>query len=496
MRRFKLLIVAAVVSLLAAAAVTNRVAKSEADTKRAALTAADTTDAVAQSTSRQPTGQANVAGDGLTSEQCPVDTEVPQCDVCIAPETSEAPTGLDNGTNDLVDQTQHDADRATFEVRDEIADGLGPVYNAQACSECHQNPVTGAISQINELRAGHLESGEFFDAPGGSLIQHRAVDPKVQERVPPVFSAGIGTVEDVTAARTSLNTMGDGFVEAISNTTLLEIAAAQPDDEASGNLVEGEAVRVPIEEAAEANQNDCRVGRFGWKGQHASLLSFSGDAYLNEMGITNRLFLEENTSLGRNVEDFDPIPNDATIDCDPSPTPAPPGQNDKCGEDPERDIDAFAQFMRATKAPARDADIAATTEAQAGETLAHTIGCAVCHVDTIVTAPAGTVVNLGAFTVPAALGNKIIHPYGDFLLHDIGTGDGIVQNGGQGTRLKVRTAPLWGVRTRTLLMHDGASLTFTDAISRHAGEAEVVRQNFEGLSAAEQEEVIRFLESL
>jgi CxxC motif-containing protein (DUF1111 family) len=290
--------------------------------------------------------------------------------------------------------------------------------------------------------------------------------------------------------------MGDGFVEAISNTTLLAIAAAQPDDEVSGHLVQGQAIRVPVEEASTETQTQCRIGRFGWKNQHASLLSFSGDAYLNEMGITNRLFLTENTSMDRDVSAFDAVPNDATIDCDPSPTPAPPGQNSKCGEDPERDIDAFTQFMRATKAPARDADIAATEDAQAGDQLFHQVGCAVCHVDTVVTAPVGTVINAGTFTVPEALGNKIIHPFGDFLLHDIGTGDGIVQNGGASTASKVRTAPLWGVRTRTLLMHDGLSLTFMDAILRHAGEAEVVRQNFEGLSASEQRQLIIFLESL
>jgi CxxC motif-containing protein (DUF1111 family) len=152
--------------------------------------------------------------------------------------------------------------------------------------------------------------------------------------------------------------------------------------------------------------------------------------------------------------------------------------------------------MRATKAPARDATIAATEDAQAGDTLFHQVGCAVCHVDTITTAMPGTTINAGTFVVPDALGNKIIHPFGDFLLHDIGTGDGIVQNGGQDTRLKVRTAPLWGVRTRTLLMHDALSLTFMDAILRHAGEAEVVRRNYENLTPEEQTQVIVFLESL
>src|SRR5207245_7573881 len=68
---------------------------------------------------------------------------------------TEAPTGFDNLTNGFTDQVTFDANRATFEERDDIAKGLGPVYNAQGCVECHQNPVTGAGSQISELRAGH-----------------------------------------------------------------------------------------------------------------------------------------------------------------------------------------------------------------------------------------------------------------------------------------------------------------------------------------------------
>jgi len=503
MRSFKLLLVAAVVSLFAAAAVSNRIANSQGGSKSAAPPTE--TAPVTQNTSKQPTGQANVAGAGLEEELCPTDSE--DCHDCVVDPNgpTEAPTAFDDTTNDLVDQTQHDTDRGTFETRDEIADGLGPVYNAQACSECHQNPVSGSVSQINEQRAGRnfrigcrlpCDPWVFADAPGGSLINDRAIDPKIQERVPPLFSAGIGEKNgEVHTLRTSLNLLGDGFVEAIPNETLLQIAADQPNDTVSGNLVQGEAVIVPIEEAGQETPR-CRIGRFGHKDQHASLLSFSGDAYLNEMGITNRLFLMENTSLGRDVSGFDPIPNDANIDCGPVPSPTPPGQITKCGEDPEFDIDAFTRFMRATKAPARDPAISESLEAQTGEGLFHQVGCAVCHVDTMVTAEEGTVINGGTFTVPHALASKTIHPFGDFLLHDIGTGDGIVQNGGQTTRLKIRTAPLWGVRVHTRLMHDGASVTFMDAILRHAGEAEIVRQNFEALTPQEQTDIIIFLESL
>jgi CxxC motif-containing protein (DUF1111 family) len=294
-----------------------------------------------------------------------------------------------------------------------------------------------------------------------------------------------------------LNLLGDGFVEATDDSALLAIQAAQPAD------MRGTAISVPVLEAP----GNTRIGRFGWKDQLASLLSFSSDAYLNEMGITNRFNLVENSSLGRDVSAFDPIPNDATLDCDPSPSPAPPGQNDKCGEDPERDIDAFTQFMRATKVPPRDADIAATSDAVAGEDLFHTVGCAVCHVDSIVTAPAGTVINAGTFVVPDALGNKIIHPFGDFLLHDIGTGDGIVQNGGEATRNMIRTAPLWGLRTHDKFMHDGGSssapsnsgaqsFALSEAILRHAGQATSSRNSYQALTLVQKAQLIKFLKSL
>ena len=98
---------------------------------------------------------------------------------------TEAPAGFDNQTNGFTTQPDFDSDRAAFEQREEIADGLGPVYNAQSCAECHQNPVTGGVSQIFELRAGHSgPDGSFVAPPGGSLIQARAVNAQIQERVP------------------------------------------------------------------------------------------------------------------------------------------------------------------------------------------------------------------------------------------------------------------------------------------------------------------------
>jgi CxxC motif-containing protein (DUF1111 family) len=376
---------------------------------------------------------------------------------------TEAPTGFDNLTNGMVDQLTHDTNREVFEESEGAEEGLGPVYNAEACSSCHQNPVTGAISQITELRAGHRNSlGNFVDAAGGSLINDRAIHPDIQERVP-------GT-ENVRTFRTSLNTLGDGFVEAIDSNTLLAIANSQPGQ--SAGRIAGQFIQVPVLEAAPGTR---RGGRFGWKNQHASLVSFSADAYLNEMGITSPLQLTENTSMGRSVANYDKL--------------AEP-------EDNGEDIQKFADFMRASKAPSRDLLLAATPDARIGQQLFTQIGCNICHVASITTAPAGTVINGGAFTVPPALGSKVIHPYSDFLLHNVGTGDGIVQNGGQSTANKLRTAPLWGLRTRDRLMHDGEALTRNDAILRHGGEATFVINNYRNLSNTQKNQLVTFLNSL
>lgn len=391
---------------------------------------------------------------------------------------TEAPRGFDNVFNGFGSQAQFNADKDVFEERDDIAKGLGPVYNAQSCAECHQNPVTGGISQVTELRAGHFDGFNFIDQAGGSLNNDRATNAEIQERIP----AG----NEVRTFRTSLNLLGDGFVEAIDSNTLVAISNGQ------AASLRGQVIQVPVLEANGA----IRVGRFGWKNQQPSLLSFSSDAYLNEQGITNRFNLIENTSLGRFVgfgSGFDPVPDNA-------PCASNPGAN--CGEDPDEDITAFARFMRATKAPPRGpgaedgSNGTPNSDVVAGSNLFNQIGCAICHVRSITTSPAGTVINGGAFTVPAALGNKIIRPLGDFLLHNVGTGDGIVQNGGQSTRNKLRTPPLWGMRTRDRLMHDGETVNRNESILRHAGEANGVINNYNVLSNTQKNQLIAFLNSL
>jgi CxxC motif-containing protein (DUF1111 family) len=371
---------------------------------------------------------------------------------------TEAPAGFDNLTNGHISQADFDTFRATFEEQEEIDEGLGPTFNNTACVNCHNVPITGGSSRQFETRAGHLDAtGNFVEHPGGSLVQDRAINPSIKERV----LSG----EDATT-RASVNTLGDGFVEAISDATLIGIRDSQP------MSIRGVAISVPI---LEATNGSTRLGRFGWKNQHASLVSFSADAYLNEMGITSPLQPVENTSDGNSVAAFDTVP------------------------DPEDvggvDVNRFAQFMRATKVPPRDQSLVGKAQTTAGEQIFHNIGCDGCHIPTIVTAPAGTALNGGFFTVSDALGNKIIHPYSDFLLHNIGTHDPIVQNGGQSTFNMVRTAPLWGLRNRASFLHD-LTQTMTQAITSHGGQAQDAADAFGALPISDQERLLTFLESL
>lgn len=416
----------------------------------------------------------------------------------VIPALPEAPAAFDGRSNGMVDDQTHAADQSKFDEVEGVADGLGPLYNAQSCRECHQNPESGGASQVTELRVGHLGPSRRFENPniaiargaetisGRTLVNDRAICPsaafpgtEIQERVP--------DTETLRAERLSLSVLGDGFVEAIADQTLLELARAQC--RSTHGRVCGIAIYVPIIEAP----GQAGVGRFGWKDQHASLLSFSGDAYLNEMGITTTLFPDEVTRL-----------------CNTAPEP-----NDKPAADGLADVDRFARFVRSSKVPPPDATLAQTPLAVRGSALFDKIGCAVCHVRSLTTAPAGTKINGGAYTVPAAVGSRTFHPFGDFLLHDVGTGDGIeiptVEHYGraaramprecspenfQKTQNRVRTAPLWGLRIRSRLMHDGASLTRRDAILRHAGEAAQAAKDFRKLSPRDQGAVLEFLNTL
>jgi len=365
-------------------------------------------------------------------------------------------------------------DQQVFEEERGVDTGLGPTFNARSCVDCHQGPVTGGPSQFTEMRAGfHNQNGDFVlpTVPidrgkqvisGRDVINDRAICPLAQEHVQPE--------DTIHVLRSTLNTLGDGFVEAIADQTLVDIANRQPI--LSNGVIKGIVVRVPILEAP----GNTRVGRFGWKDQHASLLSFSADASLNEMGITSRLEPHDVTTVCKTTEDPEDKPDKLDMAA----------------------IDHETQFMRGTMAPPRDPVLAATSEAKAGEKIFVNIGCNICHVESIRTAPAGTAINGDTFTIPQALGDKIIHPFSDFLLHKVDK-DGIPPLPEDPTfdfSDWLRTSPLWGLRSKTRFMHDLQSKTLQDAILRHCCESRQSTDNFRQLSKEQQSELMAFLNSL
>jgi len=380
----------------------------------------------------------------------------------FAPPLYAGITSMDNQSNGFESQGDFLLDLDQFNENDGIQEGLGPVYNAQSCGGCHGNTIAGGGSQITELRAGRLYGTLFTEHPGGSLINDRALDPSIQETV--------SILDTVIALRLSLNLLGDGYVEAIPDSEFTRIQAAQPYSQ------RGTIILVPVLEAA---PNVTRIGRFGWKNQHASLLSFSADAYRNEMGITSPLQPTENSSNNRSVAAYDAVP-------DPEDAAVP-------GHPFGGAVEAFTRLMRSFRVPEPAFQGA---DARLGEMQFNSVGCKNCHTASITTAPSYTALNGGTFIVPSVLANKTIHPYSDFMLHDIGTGDGIVQNGGAATRNMLRTAPLWGLRTRTRLMHDGLSFTPRDALLRHAGQAASVVQSYNALTATQKTLLLAFLDSL
>ncbi len=332
-------------------------------------------------------------------------------------------------------------------------EGLGPIFNGLSCAQCHSVPTVGGGGFINEVRAGRLDaSGTFHEPPGGSLMNMFSIPPHLaQESIP--------ADANVVAFRRAIPLFGSGLVEAIPDDAIIALAnlTAKPPG------VAGRVHRV-----TDVVTGQRRVGRFGWKAQHATLKSFAGDAYKNEMGITNELFPQENAPNGDEALL-------ALVDRVADPEDLPDPVTGRSG------ADRFANFMRFLALPPRGP---ITDSVRQGELVFQQIGCASCHTPSLATGPSAI----------AALDRKPVPLFSDLLLHDIGTGDGIAQ--GDARPNEIRTPALWGLRSRSPLLHNGRAATIEDAIRMHGGEASAVRSRLEALSAVERQALLDFLRSL
>jgi CxxC motif-containing protein (DUF1111 family) len=345
------------------------------------------------------------------------------------------------------------AGKEEFEAVETVEGGLGPIFNDSSCVACHSAGATGGASAVTVTRFGRVTAGVFdpLDAQGGSLLQAKAIDPAVLEHVP--------AQANVVARRLATPVFGAGLIEAIDDQTLLDVARRpQPDG------VRGRAAMV-----TDVTTGRNRVGRFGWKAQVATLLAFAGDAYSNEMGVTNRFFPTENAPNGNQalLALWDKVPEleDAV---DPATGTS--------------DIDHAADFMRYLAAPPA---LRATASTLQGSRVFDQIRCTACHLPALVT---------GAHAVPA-LSHQVVPLHSDLLLHDMGSlGDGIAQ--GAARPREMRTAPLWGLRARGSFLHDGRATTVDAAIRAHEGEGAAARNRYNALPPAQRQQLLDYLASI
>lgn len=345
--------------------------------------------------------------------------------------------------------------RDEFQEAEKVDQGLGPVFNDVSCVACHSNPTVGGDSNITETRFGRITKGKFDPMAefGGSLLQVRGVDPDPDhpcgpERVPKKAT--------IVARRKTPPLFGLGLVDNVPDAAFLAIASAQ---QANTPEVAGQPSIVK-----DATSGTERVGRFGWKAQVATLVTFAADAYLNEMGITSPTFPKDNLPNGdaSRLEQCDGLKTEP--------------------EDNGAGVAAFTDFMTFLAPPPRGP---ITPQVTAGHAVFERIGCASCHVQTLTTGP----------NAIAALDRVTFEPFSDFLLHDVGSlGDGIEQGVAGGRQM--RTAPLWGLRVRTTYLHDGRASTVEAAILAHHGQGRGARHEYTRLDDAGRDALKAFLQSL
>lgn len=356
-------------------------------------------------------------------------------------------------------------------------EGAGPMFVASSCGSCHVGDGKGH-PVFNLTRFGRMVDGVFdpMRAQGGPQVQNRAVQRYVAEVIP----AGVTGVSVFTAPAVT----GLGLLEAVDDTTLLRLA--DPDD-LDGDGVSGRVqlldesdliVEVTSLDALADEGGPTRgvpiggkyIGRFGKKGVAVNLLHQAVTAYHQDMGLTTDLVLQDlfNRQVGTFASDdvADPEIGSSTVS-------------------------AVVFYLKTLRPPPRRS--ATDAAVLAGEALFAQAGCARCHMPTLRTgvSPVGP------------LNQVEFHPYTDLLLHDMGPelDDGYTE--GIALTSEWRTPPLWGVGLaakaqggRIHLLHDGRAKSFREAIELHGGEASASRTAFRAFSPPEQEQLIRFLESL
>jgi CxxC motif-containing protein (DUF1111 family) len=403
--------------------------------------------------------------------------------------------------------------KANFAQAEDINDGLGPTFNEKACGNCHGIPALGGSGNQIERRFGRVIDGVFFgfddtsDNQGGTLRQLFSngafTGPTGAAcNVPLDQEAASANIHNV--GRRSLPLFGLGLVDAMPDNFFDFLAAIEPAS------TRGTVLRaIPnFPDVRDPNQSLTakRVQRFGIKDQQTNLVSFAGDAYINEMGISTQSCYKGTSILSfafENEPNNIPLPaecNDGDLKpANPAGNPNVPQFTDdavgSCFDASgapqtivQDDMANFLFFMEHLAPPPQD--FSDPIGAAIGSVNFASAGCINCHSAVPFVTP--------SHPFNGVPGNTVFFPFSDFLVHDMGSlGDGIGTTNDtiQTTRL-MRTAPLWGIRFNTQLLHDGRAHNVRDAVLAHDGQGLAARNAFAAMSRANQNFLIRFVNSL
>jgi len=386
-----------------------------------------------------------------------------------------------------------------FGLVEGIDDGVGPVFNEVACGRCHTAGAIGGAGEQIERRFGRVANGVFtnLNNRGGSLRQLQTLgtfnNGSRSCTVPLEREPTEATVRNVGRLTTPL--FGLGLVDAMPDSFFTQLAAAEPAQ--VRGIVKTAAVLVPNPRDASQNIGTVRVARFGWKADISNLATFAADAYKNEMGITT-----QHCFRGQSITAFaiESAPNGVAqpVGCDdlaaPAPAGVPVGTDDAVGPcapgqtEIQDDVQNFINFMTFLAPTERDlGDQPAIT---AGALVFNQLGCAGCHVTTTFRTP-----NPAPNGVP---GNFSFNPFSDFLVHDRGALGDQIGNDGDSVAVtrRMRTAPLWGIRFRNHLLHDGRTGDIATAIRAHDGQGAASAAAFNLRNATDQHNLVQFVRSL
>jgi CxxC motif-containing protein (DUF1111 family) len=328
--------------------------------------------------------------------------------------------------------------------------GLGPLFNAPACGECHEDPREGGSGDELEVHVAALRADDTCDplADKGGIVIQQQVTQALKEALG-IDREPVPAEATLRATRSTPDVFGFGLLDAVPDATIL--ALADPDDR-DGDGISGRPNRF----------FDGRLGRFGRKALVPTLEEFNAGAFVIEQGITNPAVPTEETIAGN------PIP--------PGVDPVPEPEIDQQAIDV---TDAFVRFL------APPAPLKLDREGKRGRKLFSRVGCAACHVPTLTTGD----------NPVKALHRKPVAAFTDLLLHDMGAELADICLG-LATPSEFRTEPLMGSRLQSRFLHDGRAKTVQEAIELHGGEAARSREEFRRLSDSDRQALLKYLESL